>query len=224
MNSRAFLLMAGLGALVLGSAFDAAADVSVGNAAVVTAAQRISLPCTNDGSHQDVAKNPAIHNNLRVTVPKGTVIQWKSSDGDHGAVTLESDLLPGKQVQALGQPGQNYTCTADFPPGHPDLTIKSGQWGPSNTVTVQVQNLNPFAAAAASVTRVEVKSCSSFTVVAKQDSAEVPIGKGETKTLTFTMPPNTGSVFLRVTADATSKVLEKSEANNVSDAAGTCVH
>jgi len=153
------------------------------------------------------------------------VVQWKASGGDHGAVTLENDLLPGKTVQGLGQAGQNYTCTADFSAGHPDLKIKSAQWGANNTVTVQVQNLNVFTAAGPSVTRLQVKNCS-FNVLATVDSPEVAIGKGETKTLTFNVPANvvSGNNFFYIKADATAKVFEKDENNNVFDAAGSCIH
>lgn len=73
---------------------------------------KVTLTCKNPGSHQDVAKTPIISNPNGPAVPSWKTIYWNSSDNDGGQV--QGPLAQGTQVQGLGKPGQNYTCTAYY--------------------------------------------------------------------------------------------------------------
>jgi hypothetical protein len=192
-------------------------------ATAITFVPQVAIECANPGSHQDVAKTPILKNTTGSVIPKGKILRWRSTDGDYGSVQLQSDLAPGAVVRGLGDAGNGYQCTASFSAGAPDLTIVSAKWTTATTVAVQVRNLNAFAGAAPSVVRVQSMSCSGLQLAAK-DSAEIALAKGETKTVILSVPAWTGKSYLRVTADATKKVWESNEGNNVSEDMGSCVH
>lgn len=153
---------------------------------------------------------------------KGQVINWQSSDKDHGSVKLENDLAPGAWVEGLGHPGNGYTCTAAFNT-NADLTVKSAAWGNTyNEVVVEIQNLNPWVDAGASVTKVEVMSCGNQ-VLATVNSAPMPLAKSATHKFSVSVPSTAGKRYLRVTTDAGSAVIEMNEQNNVWQNMGVCI-
>ena len=74
--------------------------------------QKVAMTCKNPGSHQDVAKTPDITNSTGKLLKKGAKVNWTSSDGDKGTITLDKDLAAGASVRGLGSAGQSYTCQA----------------------------------------------------------------------------------------------------------------
>jgi subtilase family serine protease len=73
------------------------------------------------------------------------------------------------------------------------------------------------------LTRLEVMSCSGQ-VLQKYESAPIAIPKNQVRSVTFPATFVPGKAYLRVTADATLKVLERNETNNVYDGSGSCIH
>jgi hypothetical protein len=182
----------------------------------------ISLECANAGSHQDVAKTPIIKNTSGAAVAAGRTLFWKSNDGDYGSLKLQSDLAPGATVSAIGKPGNAYSCTSHFLTS-PDLTIKKAAFSTSTSASIEVQNLDAWVAAGPSVVRIEVVSCSG-PVLASIDTAPLAMAKGEVKAMTVPFGATSGKKYLRVRADATGKVFERDEKNNLWDDMNTCIH
>jgi len=56
------------------------------------------------------------------------------------------------------------------------------------------------------------------------DSAPLAIAGGQVKAVTVPATFVAGKAYLRITADATTKVLERNEVNNVMDGSGSCIH
>lgn len=77
----------------------------------------LQLGCANPGTPQDPYKTPAITNTTGQELAVGHVINWTSSDGDSGTITLEAPLAAGGAVQGTGtKSGQAaYTCEATTP-------------------------------------------------------------------------------------------------------------
>jgi hypothetical protein len=182
----------------------------------------VALQCSNPGSHQDVSKTPSLTNNTGAAIPKGHVISWKASDGDHGSIKLESDLAPGASLTVMGQPNNGYSCSASFL-SNADLTIKTAAFASASSATFQIENLDPWVATAPQVVRLEVVSCSGAQVLAKVETAPFAVGKGETKSMTVTFPAVSGKNYLRINADVTGQVIEKDEKNNHWDSMGRCI-
>lgn len=185
---------------------------------------KVSLACANPGSHQDVSKTPTITNTSGATLRSGMTISWRSSDGDQGTTTLGADVAVGGEVHVLGKPGNAYSCTADFMSA-PDLVIDSAKWVGANQVTISWRNTDPWVDAGPSVIRIEARSCASQGVLQTHDLAPFPLAKmtGQATnpiTIPFSKPPGS---YLRVTADATQKVIEKNETNNSWEDMDVCV-
>ena len=182
----------------------------------------VAIQCQNPGSSQDVEKTPVIKNTTGVAIPKGHTVRWSTNGGEKGQFVLDADLAPNATVLGHGGAGNGYQCSANFE-SMPDLVPSKIEWQGTTSVTVDVKNLDPWIAANASVTRLEVMSCAGQ-VLQSYDSAPLAIAKGETKSITFPAKYVPGKAYLRITADATTKVLERNEVNNVSDGSGSCVH
>lgn len=125
MKSKFFMLLA-LAMMTLTLAFVASAadqkkkgnetQPPVMQPANPTVMKVVNLTCKNPGSHQDVSKNPDIINSTRASIPAGTKISWKATDGDKGTITLSQALAPGAKVGVMGTPGNGYSCTAWYTP------------------------------------------------------------------------------------------------------------
>ena len=206
-----------------------AAFVSTGTTATAKERQAIVLgtavpiQCTNPGSSQDVAKTPSLINTTGIAIPAGQMLFWKTNGSDPGgSIRLTAALQPGASVMVQGGAGNGYTCTASFA-RMPDLMPSKVQWQGNSSLAVDVTNTDPWVMADPAVMRVEIMSCSGD-VLQKYDSAPVALGKGEKKSLVFPATFVPGKAYLRVTADATKKVMEHSETNNVYDGSGSCIH
>ena len=181
----------------------------------------VDLQCTNPGSSQDVAKTPIIKNTSGAMLKKDYLVWWRTNSGDKGYFRLSADLAPGATVKAQGAPGNAYSCTANIL-SRPDLVPVNAQWQGTTAVKVDVSNLDPWIAADSSTIRLEVMACSGQ-VLQTYDSAPLGFAKGEAKSVTFNAKYVPGKTYLRVTADATAKILELNEKNNVLDGASSCV-
>lgn len=73
---------------------------------------KISLGCKNPGTQQDVAKTPVIINTTDQMIGAGVTLYWSATDGDKGALTLQSSLTPKASAKAAGAAGNSYSCTA----------------------------------------------------------------------------------------------------------------
>ena len=182
----------------------------------------VSLGCQNPGSSQDVEKTPIIKNTTGVKLDKGHIIWWHTNGGETEHFALAADLLPGATTLGSGGPGNGYSCTANIF-SMPDLIPSKVEWLGTTALKVDVKNLDPFVPSEAAVTRLEVMSCSGD-VLQTYDSAPMTFAKNEAKTITFPAKFVPGKAYLRITADATKKVLERNETNNVYDGSGSCVH
>jgi len=181
----------------------------------------VDLQCSNPGSSQDVSKTPIIKNTSGAALKKDYLVFWRTNSGDKGSFRLDADLAPNGTVLAHGGPGNGYTCTANIL-SRADLVPTTAVWQGTTAVKVDVSNLDPWIAAEASTVRLEVMACSGQ-VLQSYDSAPLTFAKNEAKSLTFNAKFVPGKTYLRVTADATSKVLERNEKNNVLDGASSCV-
>ena len=173
----------------------------------------ISLECSGSGASDVVHRHHSIKNATGHTVPKGTVVTWTASDKGGGSLTLTADLANGGSVDVT-QPGQTngYTCTARFLPGPPDLIVKSVHWTSATDAQIEIQNLNPWTGAGATVVRVQSLKCLS-TPVASVDVAVPAILKGGTATVTAHIA-HAGADYLQATANATSTIGEANKTNN----------
>jgi hypothetical protein len=217
--------------MLRGVAFVACA-VALGMAAPKTAeADLITVPlylgsyvavgCSNAGGSQDVAKTPVLKNTTGATITAGHTLFWKSSDGDSGSVKLASDLVPNAWVEGMGHPGNAYSCTSNFTEWS-DLKVQSAAFTGLTTAQVTVANIDPFVDAGASVTRVQVVSCSG-PVLASMDLSPIAIGKGQSKVFNVTFRAQSGRKYLHIVADVNKQVIEGNEQNNVWDDEGTCI-
>jgi hypothetical protein len=213
-------VLAALATIGIGAAAPSAADADVIRPNF-TIGTPIALGCANPSSHQDVAKTPVLKNVTTAAIPKGRTLYWKSTDGDSGSVKLEADLAPGATIQGIGKPGNGYSCTGNFVTSA-DLTVKKAQWASATSATIEVQNLDLWVDAPATVTRVEVVSCSG-SVLATADLPAMALAKGQSKSATVVLAPTSGKKYLRVRADANKTLLERSEVNNLWDDINSCV-
>ena len=182
----------------------------------------VPLQCQNPGSQQDVAKTPVIKNTTGATIPKSHLIRWATNSGDKGEIHLEADLAPGATVIGQGGAGNGYQCSATFQ-SMPDLVPWKAEWQGTSALKVEVKNLDPWVPTDGSVVRVQVMSCSGA-VLQAYDSAPLAIAGGQVKAVTVPATFVPGKAYLRITADATTKVLERNEVNNVMDGSGSCIH
>jgi hypothetical protein len=174
----------------------------------------IALECSGSGASDVVHRHHSIKNATGHTVPKGTVVHWTSSDKGSGSLTLTADLANGGSVDVT-EAGQTngYTCTASFLPGAPDLIVRSVHWTSATDAQVEIQDLNPWTAAGATVVRVQSLKCLS-TPVASVDVAVPAILKGGTTTVTAHIA-HAGADYLQATANATNAIGESNKTNNV---------
>ena len=198
------------------------ADVSAKERQAINLGTNVDMDCKNPGSPQDAAKTPFLINNTGVTIPKGQILSWESTTNEKGTVKLDADLKPGESVVGHGGAGNFYTCKAHFS-RMPDLQPTKVTWQGTSSLMVNVTNMDAWVSTEPSIVRVEIMSCSGD-VLQSYDSAPAAYAKGETKSLTFPAKYVPGKAYLRVTADASKKVLEHSETNNVYDGSGSCVH
>jgi hypothetical protein len=169
------------------------------------------IQCKNPGSSQDIAKTPYLVNATSSAIPTGTMLFWKSSDGDSGEYKLTAPLAPNASVKMMGKAGQVYTCQGSLT-SWPDLVVKKASVGASSAV-IEIANTDAYADANASVAKIELFSCSSGNLQTSAISVPLTVPKGSTRT--FTIPvTHSGRVFIRATADAQKSVSEKSEFNN----------
>jgi hypothetical protein len=183
----------------------------------------VAVSCMNPGSHQDVAKNPIIKNTSAATIKAGKTIAWKATDGDKGSMKLLADLPVNGTVTVSGVAGNGYTCSASFM-SSADLTISSASLGANNQALFTIQNLDPWVDAPPQVVRFEVVECSSNKVLASLDTAEFPMTKMSGKSFSLSISPSSGKRYVRVKADATGKVGEFNEQNNVYASMDSCVY
>jgi len=141
--------------------------------------QSIPLACSGSGASDVVHRHHSIKNTTGKTILKGTKLHWDSSDKGHGDVALSANLAAGDSVD-VGEPGQTngYSCTAHFYPGPADWTIKSVAWNAQGTAAVvELQNLNAFADAPASLLRLQGGRCGvGLTATVNTNAPLVPKG------------------------------------------------
>ena len=211
--------------------FAAAALAPTTPAAAETVRHRINigtdvpLQCAPGAPGAKGGWNTNVTNTTGATIPKGVRIDWVTSNQDpiHNHFVLAADLPPGGQAPSPGGSGPGYTCTAKMS-SMADLVPWKAEWQANNSsVKVEVKDLDPWVAAEPSVARVEVMSCGGQ-VLQTYDSVPFTVAKGSIASVTIPATFVPGKTYLRLTVDATSKVLERSETNNVMDASGSCIH
>lgn len=173
----------------------------------------VSLECSGSGASDVKHRGHSIKNTTGKIVPKGTKVNWRSSDKGSGSVTLAADLKPSETVDVI-EPGQTngYTCTASFYPGNADFAVKSIAWSSATTATIVVENQNEFADARESIVRVQSLKCLA-TGVASVDVKVPVIPKGGSVTVTATIA-KANADYLQATANANGAVPETNKANN----------
>lgn len=172
----------------------------------------VEIGCKNPGSHQDVEKSPELKNTTGKTIPKGTTLRWKATDGDTGTVKLTSSLAPNGTVAVSGSAGNAYSCTANFSAGPPDL--QPAGFVKTRGTLAKIRNNNTFFSAGASAIKVEVVECGSLEVLSSAVSGAKEVAAGGFGY--YPIPAlQSDDHFYRITADATGKVREGDEKNNV---------
>jgi hypothetical protein len=176
----------------------------------------VALACSNPGSQQDAAKTPVVQNTTAAPIPRGRSLLWRSSDGDHGGVTLGQDLLPGDSVKGTGKPARIlYTCSASFYAGLPDLVVHSVNV--ERVPRAVIQNTNAWIDAEAVRVRLESLRCADDRVLAMKNVGPlvVPAGGKQTFSALVTKPWKSPPVYWRITVDFDRRVAESNEQNNV---------
>jgi hypothetical protein len=210
----------------------AAAVVAAGEAAAAPKkhfklGKTINLGCAI-ASGGDVVNTYTIKNTSGATIPKGRAIDWKTSAGPKGAVhkgrhNLEKDLGAGATVDVIANWLSGKECTASFNAGLPDLSPVSASFEGGGKVKVTIKNLNPWVDAPPAVTRIETMDCSHIgKAVEAVSSSASAVGAGKSIVVTVDAK-NVPGGYLRATADATNKVIEGDEKNNVLDQASSCI-
>jgi hypothetical protein len=212
-----------MGAAIVGFSMTSTEEATAGSIPLPTF---VSVQCSNPGSSQDVAKTPAIKNTSLTTLYKGQRINWYASDGDLGQVTLGADLPPGATVKAMGKAGNGYTCTSSYV-AMPDLKIRQAKVVSSTEAMVEVQNADPYSTAPGSAVLFELRSCNTNAVLATSKSANIALGKGEFKAITFALPATAqvpGRKYVRAVADVDARVSESNEQNNLWNSQSSCLY
>lgn len=191
-------------------------------------------------SWSDVTRSYIVTNQHTAAIPTGTTIYAESTSEDPPgkvSLTLDKPLGAGQQT-GLVFPDQTNggQCRAWFSPGPADLQVVSVElvWlqspggATTNRAKVKIANKNPFRAAPATTTRVELTPCPPMF------SPGYPTSLGQVLIPTGPIPPGglieldqavtlpEGARALRATADVTNVVAEPSEENNMLQGSDGC--
>ena len=162
--------------------------------------------------------NTSIKNPTSATIPKGTTVKmklkWADGKIEDKSYTLVSNLAPGAQTPTShGTERIDYTCTAGFNAGPPDLEPKGVIKTSTGSIYAKVTNNNKWIKARSFTVRMALKDCSSHNVLKSQVAGPYSLAGG--KSGYFKLPFTPGSKqYVEIIADYGKQVLESNETNN----------